>query len=68
MAADKNKSLQDSLKKLGKRVDKCRAAKPGDIDLHLSGDSGVSTASAPGMVLLRSIARLPEDPPSVGPC
>lgn len=40
MAAKKGKSVQDSLDRLGERMDKCRALKPGDIDLHLSGKSG----------------------------
>lgn len=40
MAQKKSKSLEDALDRLGKRMDKCSALKPGDIDLHVGGPSG----------------------------
>lgn len=36
----KGKTLEDALDRLRKRMDKCGALKPGDIDLHASGAAG----------------------------
>lgn len=40
MAEKKGKALENALERLRKRMDECAVLKPGDIDLHLSGESG----------------------------
>lgn len=40
MSEGKGRSVQDALEQLRERMDECRTVKPGDIDLHLSGESG----------------------------
>lgn len=40
MAEKKRASAKDALERIRERMDKCRAVRPGNIDLHLSGASG----------------------------
>lgn len=40
MAEKKGESVQDTLERIRKRMNECRAVKPGNIDFHLSGASG----------------------------
>jgi hypothetical protein len=40
VAEKKGKSIQEALESLAQRLDECRAVKPGDIEFHLSGESG----------------------------